>query len=96
MTENTIQLQHTSKSAAGFTHEGISVTSDEDGIISIPSHVSAYAQAHGFHVPAEKPVPKALKGGGKLPLAKAAESEESEQDEKPAKEDAPKALKGGK
>lgn len=42
-----IQLLHPA-GQAGFTHEGQSFESDEDGLIEIPAHFADHAKAHGF------------------------------------------------
>jgi hypothetical protein len=102
MSDNLINLQHSSKKAASFSHAGASFTSDEDGIIAIPAHFAGVAKSHGFSV---SDAPKAVKGGRKEPDEDSGKSdpasvagapESDEEAEKTIKEDAPKAVKGGR
>jgi len=89
MSDNLIQMQHSSKGAAGFSHGGESFDSDEDGIITLPAHFSGHAKAHGFStdVAEKKPVKSLTKIDDTKDLKKA---------EKPSKkEDAEDAKAGG-
>lgn len=86
MADNLIQMQHSTKGAASFSHDGESFDSDEDGIISIPSHFVGHAKAHGFSTDvAEKKPAK--------PLAKIDDPKELKKTAK--KEDAEDAKAGG-
>jgi hypothetical protein len=86
MADNLIQMQHASKSAASFTHGGISFDSDENGIINIPSHFTDYAQAHNFSLEiAEKPSPKTLAKGVKGVADETEDSDVEKEGKKAAK-----------
>ena len=89
MAQNLIHMQHITKGAAGFSGNGVSIASDEDGFIEIPSDLAGLARSHGFITGTVKP---ALK-----PLAKVEKPEEDKavKEDKPVKEDASKAVKGG-
>jgi hypothetical protein len=86
MADNLIQMQHSTKAPAGFTHGSEAFDSDEDGIISLPSHLVGHAKTHGFSTEiADKKQLKVLAkaedakaGGGKKAPAKTAETEDAE------------------
>ena len=68
MADNLIQMQHSTKGPASFSHEGKSFDSDEDGIIALPSPLVGHARSHGFStdIPEKKPMKtlaKSAKGG---------------------------------
>jgi hypothetical protein len=90
MSDNIVRMQHASKGLAGFSHSGVSVSSDEEGVIEVPSHLSDHAKAHGFVAmavrAAPKPLAKSAKGG-----KKSIPSDESD----PEEEDASKATEKG-
>ena len=89
--DNQITMQHVTKGPAGFSHAGVSVASDDDGVISIPAHLTGHAKAHGFSTDVAPKAPKAV-------LAKAAkggEPDEIKKDAEPAKVKDAKAAKGG-
>jgi hypothetical protein len=88
MSDNLMQMQHSTKGAASFSHGGESFESDEDGIISIPSHFVGHAKAHGFSTDiAEKKPVKAL--------AKIDDPKELKKSEKPAKKEDAEDAKAG-
>jgi hypothetical protein len=81
-----IQMQHVTKGPAGFTHNGTSLESDDDGFISVPAPLTGEAKSHGFTTDiAEKPAPKLLRKDAKA----------DDSDKKLVKEDASKAPAGG-
>jgi hypothetical protein len=81
MADNLVQMQHVSKTAASFTHGDTSVDSDENGVITIPSHLTGSAKIHGFSTDiAEKPAPKPLlkdAGGAKGDKKKPGDAEDA-------------------
>jgi len=96
MADNLIQMQHSTKGAASFSHDGQSFNSDESGIIAIPSHFVGPAKAHGFSTDVEvktiKPLAKSAKGGAE-PEPEVIEDPEAEKT-KPLVKGA-KSAKGG-
>jgi hypothetical protein len=93
MPDNLIQMQHSTKGSASFSHNGEYFDSDESGIIAVPSHFVGHAKAHGFSTDVvakeKRPLAKLAKGG--------AESEqESEVIEDVEAEKAKPPVKGAK
>jgi hypothetical protein len=78
--DNLVLMQHSTKAAASFTHGETSIDSNDDGIITVPAHLTGHAKAHGFStdVAEEKPAKVLAKGadgakGGKKADPKTAE-----------------------